>query len=104
MKIAVSSTGDSQRSQADERFGRAAFFLVYHCDHDEWSVVPNEGISQAHGAGLASAQTLIDLGVDVLVTGRCGPKASDLLTSAGIEVVEGFSGTVADAPSFVAQK
>ena len=103
MKIAVSSTGDSPQSEADERFGRAAYFLVYDSDRDEWSVVSNEGISQAHGAGLAAAQAIVDLGVDVLVSGRCGPKASGLLTSAGIDVIEGFSGIVADAPSKVAQ-
>ena len=29
MKIAITSTGDSQDSKLDERFGRCSFFVVY---------------------------------------------------------------------------
>lgn len=101
MRIAVTSTGDSPQSVCDSRFGRAAFFLVYDSTDDEWVVVQNDGLNEAHGAGLVAAQKLIDLGVDAVVTGRCGPKALALLSSADISVAEGYTGSVAGAPAVV---
>jgi predicted Fe-Mo cluster-binding NifX family protein len=63
--------------------------------------VENQALNEAHGAGLAAAQSLVDRNVDVVVTGRCGPKASSLLMAAGIEVYERYEGAVADAPMAV---
>ena len=101
MRVAVTSRGNSPLSLSDQRFGRAPFFLIHDSTDNQWTTVENRGADESHGSGLAAAQVLIDLGVDAVVTGRCGPKASALLLEAGISVHEGFSGTVVDGPAAI---
>jgi predicted Fe-Mo cluster-binding NifX family protein len=97
MRVAVTSTGSSADSQSDERFGRALYFLVYDSESGEWTAQENDQLSSAHGVGISTAQRMIELGVDVVITGRCGPKASAVLSAAKIDVYQGYSGLVADA-------
>jgi predicted Fe-Mo cluster-binding NifX family protein len=40
---------------------------------------------------------LIERGVSVVLTGRCGPNAADTLAAAGVAIVTGYSGTVRQA-------
>ncbi len=40
---------------------------------------------------------LIEREVSVVLTGRCGPNASETLAAAGVGIVTGFSGTVRQA-------
>ena len=46
---------------------------------------------------MQSAQVIAAKGVKVLLTGKCGPKATDELAAVGIKVVPGCSGTARDA-------
>jgi len=95
MKIAVTSTGASPDAPVDPRFGRAAFFVVFDTESDEFTVLDNtEGLNSAHGAGIKAAEMLSQLGVEVVITGNCGPKALVTLETAGIKVVTGATGTV----------
>lgn len=100
MKIAVTAEGNSSESVFDTRFGRASWFMVYDTENKNWFSVDNsENLNAAHGAGTQSAQNIINMGVSVLVTGHCGPKAQSVLQSAGVEVFETDSGTVSEALS-----
>jgi predicted Fe-Mo cluster-binding NifX family protein len=98
MKLAVTSSGESASSRVDPRFGRAAFFLIHDSDTGGWLVLDNTGDSRAgHGAGIHAAQRIVDQGARVLITGDCGPKASEVLKAAGIAIYQGFTGTVEEA-------
>jgi predicted Fe-Mo cluster-binding NifX family protein len=97
MKIAVSSTGPDLDAAVDPRFGRCAYFAVLDTDSGVLDAVANPFLDAAGGAGTQAAQWILDRGIDVLVTGRCGPKAAAVLGDAGIRVVEGVSGTVREA-------
>jgi len=98
MKIAVTSRGDSLSSAVDERFGRAAKFLVYDTDTDAYEVIDNtQNLNAAQGAGIQAAEAVSRTGAHVVVTGHCGPKAFRTLQAAAIKVVVGASGTVQDA-------
>ncbi|MBU1221956.1 NifB/NifX family molybdenum-iron cluster-binding protein [Myxococcota bacterium] len=98
MKIAVTSEGNSSDSLFDSRFGRASWFMVYDTENKNWNAVDNAGnLNAVHGAGTQSAQNIINMGVSVLVTGHCGPKAQSVLQSAGIKIFETNSGTVTEA-------
>ena len=98
MRIAVSSTGTTLESQVDPRFGRAAFFLLVDTDSGSVSAHDNaQNLNAAQGAGIQAAETVSRLGAEAVITGHCGPKAFRTLRAAGIQVVVGPEGTVADA-------
>lgn len=89
MKIALTSTGENLNDNMDLRFGRAEYFIIYNLDNDEFSAVENKGYTASGGAGIASAQQLIDEAVDVVISGNFGPNAYELLNSSGIKMYKG---------------
>ena len=98
MKIAVTAQGNTLNSPVDPHFGRAQYFIVVETGSDDFEVVNNEqNLNAPQGAGIQAGKTVADLKADVLITGHCGPKAFRTLSSAGIAVVVGVEGTVAEA-------
>jgi predicted Fe-Mo cluster-binding NifX family protein len=98
MKVAVSATGGEPESAVDPRFGRAKYFIFFDTETGEHSAHDNATASNAaSGAGIASAQAVLDAGAEVVLTGRCGPKAARTLDQGGVRVVEGVTGTASDA-------
>ena len=98
MKIAVSSIGESSESLIDQRFGRARYFMIYNTKNSKWSSHSNQhNATMAQGAGIQSAQFIIEQGVSLLITGHCGPKAFKVLRAAKVEIIQNEQGVVADA-------
>lgn len=97
MKIAVSSTGKDLDAQVDPRFGRCQNLIIVDTDSLEYEVVENSNISAGGGAGIATAQLVVDKGVKAVLTGNCGPNAHQVISAAGLELVTGVSGIVRDA-------
>ena len=98
MKVAVTSRGSDLSSQVDPRFGRAANFIVVDTDTDEFSAHDNtQNMNAAQGAGIQAGRTVVDLGVEAVLTGNVGPKAFTTLQAANIKVYPGASGTVKEA-------
>jgi predicted Fe-Mo cluster-binding NifX family protein len=97
MKIVVSSTGATKESPMDPRFGRAAQFVLFDTETGEYRAVSNDqNLQAAQGAGIQAAVAVSRLGAQYLITGNCGPKAFRTLTAAGIKVIVGAEGTVAE--------
>ncbi|MBW2515801.1 MAG: NifB/NifX family molybdenum-iron cluster-binding protein [Deltaproteobacteria bacterium] len=97
MKIAVSSSGKSLDSALDPRFGRAKYFVIVDPETMHFDVVENrQNFNLPQGAGIQAGMTIADHKVDALITGHCGPKAFKVLQSAGIQIITGASGKVAD--------
>lgn len=98
MKIVVTATGETLAAPVDQRFGRAARFIVYDTATKGIESVDNaQNLQAAQGAGIQAAETVSRLGGECLLTGHCGPKAFRALSAAGIRVYNGASGTVAEA-------
>ena len=97
MKIAITSNGESLDSQVDERFGRAAYFMVGDPETMDFAAIANESVAAAGGAGVSSAKVVIDAGAEALLTGNCGPRAESTLTAGGVKLYTGVAGTVAEA-------
>jgi len=97
MKIAVTSTGKTLDSQVDPRFGRTAYFVIVDTETMDFTVIENENIAAAGGAGISSAKTIIDTGAQAVLTGNCGPNAERTLSAASIKLYVGATGTVAEA-------
>lgn len=92
MTIAISATGDGWEDRIDERFGRARGFFLIGEDGRTQYLDNARNIEAAHGAGTATVQLLHQQGVGVVITGRVGPKATDALAAAGMQVITTDSG------------
>ena len=98
MKIAITTTGDNVEAPVDPRLGRARAFIIYDTDSGEWSVLDNiQNVNAMQGAGIQSATTLVNAGVDAVLTGNSGPRAFATLGAAKIKVYTGAAGTVQQA-------
>jgi len=98
MKLAVTSTGKDLEAAIDPRFGRAPYFIMVDSETMAYEVVNNtQSLNLPQGAGIQAGQTVVQNKADVLITGNCGPKAFQVLQSAGIDIIIGASGSVRNA-------
>lgn len=95
MRICITSTGKDLDAQVDAVFGRARYFLLV--DPETLEVESVENMPGAHGAGVQAAQTMVDKGISIILTGNVGPNAFQGLTAAGIKIHLGAKGTGRDA-------
>jgi predicted Fe-Mo cluster-binding NifX family protein len=94
MKIAISSTGPDLDSEVDPRFGRCQYFLILDLDDMNFEAVPNANVAAGSGAGIQSAKVVADKGTKVVLTGRVGPNAYQVLSEAGLDIITDVSGPV----------
>jgi predicted DNA-binding protein (UPF0251 family)/predicted Fe-Mo cluster-binding NifX family protein len=97
MKVAFTTTGDDLSAPMEERFGRSPVFLVYDLDRQTTTIIENENSDAPGGAGLKAAEIIMRSGTDAVVTGDCGPKASNALKAAGIKIYSVKGGSVKEA-------
>ncbi len=95
MKVAVTAKGTSLQDNVDPRFGRAAYILIVDTETTEVEALDNSAnINAFKGAGIQAATMICDRGVQVLLTGYCGPNAYRTVQAGGVKVVSDVSGTV----------
>lgn len=97
MKMCITAAGGSLESTVDPRFGRCQYFIIVDSDTMEFEAIENPSISATGGAGIQSAQSIANKGIEVLITGSIGPNAFPILDASGIKVVSVAGGSVADA-------
>ncbi len=100
MKIAVSATEGNLSADVDIRFGRCPYYIIFEVEGKKiksHEIVKNTAGEQMSGAGIAAAQTVVNKGVEVIITGNLGPKALDALSSSGIKIVTGIEGNIKEA-------
>ena len=97
MKIAVSASSPALDGDIDPRFGRCSYFLIVDTDTLAFEASENPHQAASGGAGIQAAQLVASKGVQAVLTGSCGPNASQTLNAARIEIVTGLSGSIRDA-------
>jgi predicted Fe-Mo cluster-binding NifX family protein len=97
MKIAVSATAPHLDAALDPRLGRCQYFLIIDTESMEFEAIENPAIMAPGGAGIQAAQLIAEKGAEAVITGNCGPNAFQVLSSAGIPVLVGASGSVREA-------
>ena len=97
MNVCVTATAGDLNAQVDPRFGRCQYFVFVDPDTMAIETMPNDAIAASGGAGIQAAQTVVDKGVDALISGNMGPNAFQVLSAAGVKVVTGAYGTVKEA-------
>jgi len=87
MKIAVTSADGTLDGMVDERFGRAKKIVVFDTGTNGQETVDNlTNMNAAQGAGIQTAQNVIQSGAHVVISGHLGPNAFRVLSAAGVEV------------------
>jgi predicted Fe-Mo cluster-binding NifX family protein len=98
MKVAFTTSGATLEAPFDTRFGRAARFIIFDLDQNNFTVLDNgQNLNAAQGAGIQSAQHVAASGAEYLVTGHLGPKAAKVLFAAGIKTYQCDANTVGEA-------
>jgi predicted Fe-Mo cluster-binding NifX family protein len=101
MKIAISAAGKSLDSPFEPRFGRSPGFVIIDTETDQVKYLDNSASQNLpQGAGIQSAQMIMDSGAQVLITGNIGPKASQALENSNLEIFSCEAGTVSEAIQF----
>ncbi len=98
MKVAVSALGTSLDDAVDERFGRAAYFLIVDTSTMQVTALDNaKNLNALEGAGIGAAESVADSGAEAVITGHLGPKAYRALGMVGIKGYKGAGMTVREA-------
>ncbi len=85
MRLAVSAAGSTLSEKVDERFGRAAYFVLVDSSTMEYEIVGNEKNRNAQqGAGIAAAELVAEHGAEAVLATELGPKAANALRLASI--------------------
>ena len=88
MKILITSTENNLSALIDKRFGRAHWFCVFDQELNETTFIENPNIEAQGGAGSKSAENIIGLGVEKVISGHFGPKAKTVLDKFNIQMIE----------------
>ena len=91
MKIVFTAKGENWDSPMDERFGRMEHLVVYNEESEILETMPiKDTESMEHGAGLQTAQKVLELEPDVIITGNgAGNKALDILKRSNVKMYIG---------------
>ena len=92
MKIALPL--DEDRLSVCPVLARAPYFLF--SAGGEESIEENPAAQAQGGAGMQAAQFLVDRGVTVLITPRCGENAAEVFKAAGMEIFKSANKAAAD--------
>ncbi|MBT3751698.1 MAG: dinitrogenase iron-molybdenum cofactor biosynthesis protein [Bacteroidetes bacterium] len=92
MKIAI----PTRNNQVDAHFGHCEYYTIFIVEDQK--ILSVEPMQSPEGCGCKSdiANTLMEIGVSLMLAGNMGAGALHKLNSFGIEVVRGCSGNVED--------
>lgn len=96
-KICITSLGPDLEAEVDPKFGRAQFFIFFDQESKTFETIKNPNLDLAHGAGIQTAQLVVNHNACVVLSGDFGPKAAKVLETAGVRMRTGFSGRVKNA-------
>jgi len=96
MKIAIPVDDKSIESKVCISFGRTPYFLIYETDTKQSVFLDNNAIASQGGAGIKAAQAIVDEGVNILITPRCGENAAEVLKPANIKLYKTVNDSIED--------
>lgn len=100
MKIAVPAKGNNLDAELSPLLGMAPYILIVDKESMSCEAIPNPVPQSERKPGpqtmMAYANFILSRGVNVVITGTCGPILKYRLTQMNIEIVDGRSGKVRD--------
>ena len=95
MKIAIATEGKTLDSLVNTRFGRCPYFLIIDSESEEFKVIKNIAGQAFQGAGVSTAQMIVNKGIKAVIAGNFGPNAVNVLKNSGVKIFGGISGIIA---------
>ncbi|MFA6730150.1 MAG: NifB/NifX family molybdenum-iron cluster-binding protein [Eubacteriales bacterium] len=92
MKIALPVSKNSLDAAVASSFGRTEWFMLYDTKTEKAEFLSNSASSLQGGAGIKASQSLVDGGVDIVISPRFGENARDVLAGAGIKAFKSAEG------------
>ncbi len=87
MLVAITASDDKTTSKLDARFGRAKFIILYNSEDNSFTIHDNAlNLNAPQGAGIQTAQNVVELGAHAVITGNMGPKAFRVLEAGSVRV------------------
>lgn len=96
MKIMIPSREDRLDSLMDERYGRAAYFIIYDTDANDFEAIKNPYLNDRGGVGVSVAKLCVEKGADAAVAEHFGPNTLEILKPANVKLFQASVGTVKD--------
>jgi predicted Fe-Mo cluster-binding NifX family protein len=84
--FAISSTGKTEKSLLDLRFGKCENVVLFYADKNQYSIFENP-FKDEGDSGLKLVNYLKEEGVTSIITGEVGPKVSALLDKEKLQLV-----------------
>lgn len=83
---------DDNKSDVCVSLGRSPYYFIHDTETTTTKYEVNPGATAEGGAGLVSAQFLLDQEIDTLITVRCGQNAADVLNETEIKIYKSLKG------------
>jgi predicted Fe-Mo cluster-binding NifX family protein len=96
MKIAIPTNENSIVSGVCQSFGRTPYYLIYDTESKENTFIENTAAKSAGGAGIKAAQIIVDHGVDIVLTPRCGENAAEVISGGKIPMYKTMNASIDD--------
>ncbi len=96
MKICITAMGEGLDAQFEPRFGRCHYFIIWDNENNSFEAIANPNIDADSGAGIQSAQLVVNKNVSMVISGEVGPKAEQVLKTATIKIVNETNGVIKD--------
>lgn len=84
--FAISSTGKTEKSLLDLRFGKCKNVVIFYADKNQYSIIENPFVD-GDNSGTQLVSFLKKEGVTTIVTGEVGAKVSDMLEQEKLQLV-----------------
>lgn len=84
--FAISSTGKTEKSFLDLRFGKCENIVLYDAEQNTFSISENRFRDAPH-SGVNLVKFLKEKGVTTIITGEIGPIANNLLKKEDLQLV-----------------
>lgn len=84
--FAISSTGKTEKSFMDLRFGKCENVVVFNVTKNQFSIIENP-FKETENSGVQLVGFLKEMGVSSIITGEVGPKVSSLLENDKLQLI-----------------
>ncbi|QIA09523.1 NifB/NifX family molybdenum-iron cluster-binding protein [Draconibacterium halophilum] len=84
--FAITSSGKTEKSFLDLRFGKCEYIVLFDVDKNQYSIEENQFIEKPH-SGIKLVDFLKEQGVTTIVTGEVGPMVSERLEKEKLQLV-----------------
>ncbi len=84
--FAITSTGKTEKSLLDLRFGKCENIVIFNADDNKFSIFENE-YKNEENSGINLINHLKNEGVTTIITGEIGPKAGKIIEEEKLQLV-----------------